>query len=241
MSTKPIKVYLHGSSHFGEWRNNFQTHLQHAWYKSDQEYQIQRYAGITINARGGQKLDNVFCHAFRQDVKKNHRNGESQVHVIALGDNNLRESIDAGKVEGAFDAMEQMKHHIQSLIQSCGEVPDCYLTILTPIPSPKYHRYADMWERMIYTMKTTAASTRSRIQTVRNITKRFWNPTYDTRGTLTGWKIQDGFFAPDGIHLSRDGVDVLVEEIVLALKIVPKFPFESDLRRIIERVRRQRD
>lgn len=202
---------------------------------------MQRFAALNIQARSGQKMDTAFCFAFRREVRRIFESGEAQVHVIALGDNDLREAIDARKVAGAYQQMEEMTHRLQSLINTCNETPDCHLTILTPLPSPKYHRYTDMWERSCYTMRTTAAQTRSPNTTVRNITKRYMGPVYNIRGTITGWDVIKSLFGHDGVHLSTSGVDVLIEEIVLALKVTPRFAFETDLRRVIDRVRQHKD
>lgn len=150
---------------------------------------------------------------------------------------------------------------------------------LTPMPSPKYHRYADMWEGAVHAMKRGATEVNTKpvryptsgpqvvtstpksqptataslflpdvspipnlqlsgessgkaVSTaayVRNATKRFWHPTHDVRGNLTGWKIDNALFSPDGVHLSVSGVEVLVNEICLALQQIPRFGFEMKI------------
>lgn len=239
--SKPIHIYLHGSSHFHNHHHSFQDRLTEEWFRVEQTSQRQRFSQLHFDAVSGGKLDSAFCIRFRREMQRRHDEGQAQVHIVCLGDNNLREAIDGDKVRGAYSEMETIGHRVQALAEYAKAVRDCYLVFLTPLPSPKYHHYNDMWERTTYVMRSKLAAANSATCVVRNITKRFWQPTLNVRGTLTGWKIPAALFARDGVHLSAQGVEVLIGEIILAFKVVPRFGFErEDLREIIDRRIRQR-
>jgi hypothetical protein len=47
---------------------------------------------------------------------------------------------------------------------------------------------------------------------------------------ISSWEPHNELFDFDGVHLSDEGVDALIQQIIKALKHVPKFLFETDLR-----------
>ena len=235
---KDIHVYIHGSSHFRNHHHNFQERLNEEWFRVEQTSQRQRFTQLHFDAVSGAKLDSAFCLKFRQDLQRYHDEGQAQVHIVCLGDNNLREAIDADKARGAYSEMQTIGHRVVQLADYARAVRDCYLVIMTPLPSPKYHKYNDMWERTTFVMRSKLTPAHSTTCVVRNITKCFWHPTSNVRGTLTGWQIPADLFSRDGVHLSVNGVKRLIGEIILALKVVPRFGFErEDLREIINRRR----
>ena len=235
---KQVHVFMHGSSHFGNHHHDIQDRLREEWYKVEQTSQRQRFAAIHFDAVPGGKLGQPFSRQLKQQMNRCYDEGLAQVHIVCLGDNDLREAIDRDKVEGAYSAMQEIGHRVKALAEHANGIRDCYLVFLTPLPCPKYHRFSDMWERAAHSMKAKVAESRSATCIVRNITKCFWQTTTNARGSLTGWKIHAGLFSRDGVHLSVDGVKLIIAEIILALKIVPRFGFErEDLREIINRRR----
>ena len=235
---KQVHVFMHGSSHFGNHHHDIQDRLREEWYKVEQTSQRQRFAAIHFDAVAGGKLGQPFSRQLKQQMNRCYDEGLAQVHIVCLGDNNLREAIDADKARGADSEMQTIGHRVEQLADYAKAVRDCYLVIMTPLPSPKYHKYNDMWERTTFVMRSKLRPAHSATCVVRNITKCFWYPTSNVRGTLTGWQIPADLFSRDGVHLSVDGVKRLIGEIILALKVVPRFGFErEDLREIINRRR----
>lgn len=228
---KPINVYIYGSSHFASHHHQFEARFRDEWYTIEQTSQRQRFAAIHFKAVGGAKLDLAITNYMKHHMDYCSNNGWAQVHIVCLGDNNLREAIDRNKVEGAISEIQNIGNLVNGLAEHAKNIRDCQLFVYTPLPSPKFRRYNDMWERAAHTMKTRASEARSGQCVVRNITKCFWRTITNARGTITGWQIRGDLFAPDGVHLSVKGAERLIEELCLTLKSVPRFGFEREDRR----------
>jgi len=98
MSTK-IVVILYGSSHFKEAWKYFQSRFWEEWTRVECQYSRKRFKKIDFFAPGGQKFDTNFFANFKVNVLEWEQKGWAQIHLIVLGDNNLRETIEREHVQ----------------------------------------------------------------------------------------------------------------------------------------------
>jgi len=112
----------------------------------ERHYDRKRFKDLLFFARGGKTFDERFAAEYRENVKNWQRQGYAQVQVIALGDNDLREGIDQEHAQGGFETAERISQFIKDLVAFSSSVPDVYMIILSPLPSPKYHRYTDVFK-----------------------------------------------------------------------------------------------
>jgi len=267
--SKKIVITLHGSSHFKEQRQNFQSRFFREWTTVEEQYGRQRFKQIDIFAQGGQKFDRRFIAGFKSNVLQWERKGRTQIHFIVLSDNDLREAIDRGRADGGFRAADQLRENVQEVVDFFSKIEDGFLIVYTPLLCPKYHRYTNVFEvsskyslltlknqeclsslqntsrlenTNTYLFQAAALRMREGIRSVRcdtaksqNTTKRFFRTIHSPRGEVRGWEPKNELFDSDGVHLSDQGVTELIDDIVAALKHVPKFKFEVDVQHRLER------
>ena len=85
----------------------------------------ERFVGPEIIAKGGGKLDQEIVSRIIQKAKS--LSGKPQLHVVLLGDNNLRHLK-----QGPDEYLEL----IQNLLTTLKPIPKCHLVLTSLLPSP---------------------------------------------------------------------------------------------------------
>jgi len=228
---KDLKLVLHGSSHFLEHHHQFQTRLRHAVRELESTHRQQLFSAVHIHARGGAEMSQGFIHNFRDTVKEFNRRGFAQIHVILLGDNDLRRAIRSGGQEKGHWKALQLKSSTKKVLRIVDDTKDCFIIVISPLPSPKFRRYLSCFHSASRLMKEAVTESMSPNATFINTFRRWTTPIYHRRtGDVTALKIVNEFFSNDGVHLNRDGVEDLIMDIATTLLRVPSCYYPSDLR-----------
>ena len=178
------QLFVWGSSHCTNYRNfpdEFEAKLVHQ----------RRYLKPIYQAKGGQKIDN---HLTNKIVRTIHANkSRSTVHLIILGDNNLR----------AGHSIRQVIYHFEQIIQAINENNDSYLIISGLI----YGQHPDfpLFINCDLQLKLLARKQQqNKVVFVR------------VQQYLIGPQIY-----LDNVHLTRKGVQNLIRPLLKALQCVP--------------------
>ena len=141
-----------------------------------------------MNAVGSRRLTHDVINMILQDAYS-HRSGP-QIHVIILGDNNLRYGMES------VDSFIGKCHH---LVQGFSQLQKCHLVLVSILPCPKTKE------------KFLEANSRLRKIAIRNADFVSYLDLERTRFFINGAINENLFY--DGIHLKNAGEKILAEHI----------------------------
>ena len=146
-----------------------------------------RFLRPVMNAVGGRRLTHGVINMILQDA---HSRAGPQIHVILLGDNNLRDGMES------VDSFIEKCHH---LVQGFSQLQKCQLVLVSILPCPKTKE------------KFLEANSRLRRIAIRNADYVSYLDLEKTRFFING-DINESLFY-DKIHLKNAGAKILAENI----------------------------
>ena len=162
----------------------------------------ERFVGPEIIAKGGGKLDQEIVSRIIQKAKS--LSGTPQLHIVMLGDNNLRH------LKQHPDEYLEM---IKSLLTALKPIPKCHLVLTSLLPSPPTNwKCAQVFKEVSEEIKKLVGS-KDEHSSFLNLKPHF----------IHGTKIKTNLYLDENdVHLNEDGADVLAQCIFNHLTFLPK-------------------
>ena len=197
-----IEVDLHTSSHglkptYHRPKRYLPKKLRDT-FKTQQKFLIP-----TIIAEGGQKFDENIVEEMVRSAKTKSFEGQPQVKILLLGDNNLRRLK-----EDPNDYIQLVKN----LVHEFKNIEKCHLVLTSLLPSPLTdHICKDVFKDVSEKLKNIAR------QEGQNNKVSFLNLTK----FLKNGKINEELYNDDKIHLNEEGATVLADSLLKHLLLRP--------------------
>ncbi|MBM3938076.1 MAG: hypothetical protein FJ333_05395, partial [Sphingomonadales bacterium] len=140
---RDIEVYLHGSSHFMEHHNKFQTKFLQKLEREERMNGQKRFKDVSILARGGKRFDDRFRDQISGVAKGLANTGIGQIHLVGLGDNDIRKFIN-DKRSPEWIATN-LAREVEDLACFLAGLPNTFLIVMSPLPCPSYGSLDWVW------------------------------------------------------------------------------------------------
>ena len=175
-----------------------------------------RFENPQIIAKGGQQLSNILTNKIVETIE-NSDPESSFVHVLILGDNDLRSNIEIKPIIQKFE----------QIVETASKFPNCYIVICSLIHGVLFdHSRREKFFQLDKKLRllTKANSTFCRILNLQNKL------------------IRELHYNSDCVHLNKAGTRILADSVFNAVRCIPHFVKveKSNSEKIESRVRKSR-
>jgi len=126
-----IKLHLYGDSHLCD--NHHFAHSMNEAISYISSWRFSEVGKENIHSYGGAVIDENLVEAFSRQVQK--EEPCPQVHVFAIGGNNLRRGLRNGC---PTESSEEVLNCFKNLVKRAGERENLHLVFCSLVPSPKH-------------------------------------------------------------------------------------------------------
>jgi hypothetical protein len=175
-----------------------------------------RFEVPRIIAKGGQKLTSILTEKIVENIEDSDPKS-SNVHVLILGDNDLRSNFE---IKGIIQRFEQ-------IVETASKFPNCYLVISSLIHGISFdksrkEKFFQLDKKLRLLVKAHSSFCR-----ILNLRDKL---------------IRDLHYVSDCVHLNKIGARVLADSVFNSIRCIPHFEVEKSNREKVEsdKVRKSR-